>query len=189
MVAEAKSAYPGIDFSVGDATNLTYDKEFDAVSSNAVLHWVPEADKAAAGIVRSLKPGGRFVAEFGGKDNIVRIVNALYSILPSFDVQHPESLSPWYYPSIGEYATVLERNGFHISFAAHFDRMTPLSGQDGIRGWLTMFAGRFVNSVAEDRRQDLITAVEDKLRPALYLDGIWHADYKRIRIIAERVSA
>jgi len=189
MIEEARAAYPDIEFNVGDATNLTFSGDFDAVFSNAVLHWVKDADGAAASIARAMKPAGRFVAEFGGKDNIDRIVHALYAALRLAGVENPTAVNPWYYPSIGEYSTVLERNGFHVSFANHFDRMTPLSGEQGIRDWLAMFAGQFTSAVVEDKRIAFIQSVEELLRPSLYFDGIWHADYKRLRVVAERVVA
>jgi len=120
MIAEARRAYPALAFEVGDARHLTFDGSFDAVFSNAVLHWVTEPDLAVAGIARALKPGGRFVAEFGGRGNVRAIMTALHSAAEEVGGEAVES--PWYYPSVGEYTAVLERHGLEVTFAPLFDR-------------------------------------------------------------------
>lgn len=184
MIAEAQRTYPALAFEVADARHLTYDARFDAVFSNAVLHWVADADLAAAGVARALKPGGRFVAEFGGRGNVRAIMTAL-------DVAVEKTIgeavgSPWYYPSVGEYATVLERHGLEVTQAALFDRPTPLDGPDGLRRWVEMFCGSFLARIPPGRRDEFLARVEDAARPHLYRDGGWVADYRRLRVVAVR---
>ncbi|MBD3107941.1 methyltransferase domain-containing protein [Bacillus sp. AGMB 02131] len=179
MVQQAKAKYPEIAFEVQDATKLPYDNEFDAVFSNAVLHWVKEPEQALAGIYRSLKPGGRFVAEFGGKDNVQAIISAIISQLPEFAANQ----FPWYYPSIGEYATLMETAGFRVTFACHFDRPTPLDGENGLRNWIDMFAGSFFEGISTEQQAFIIEKVEEQLKPVLFVDGKWIADYKRLRVV------
>src|SRR5712692_7478932 len=104
MLAEARAHYPGIEFRLGDAADFMLEAPVDAVFSNAVLHWVKNTDSAARCISRALKPGGRFVAEFGGHGNVQSIVDALRDVLGPVE-------TPWYYPSIGEYTALLERVG------------------------------------------------------------------------------
>src|SRR5262249_19921475 len=159
MIAEARRAYPSLAFEVGDARHLTHDTRFDAVFSNAVLHWVTDTDLAAAGIARALKPGGRFVAEFGGRGDVRAVMTALN---PAVEQTIGEAVeSPWYYPSVGEYASLLERHGLEVTFAALFDRPTPLDGPDGLRRWVEMFGGTFLACIPPGRRDEFLARVED----------------------------
>ncbi|MEH2453428.1 methyltransferase domain-containing protein [Nostoc sp.] len=184
MIEKARQNYPHIRFDVADARNFQVDKPLDAVFSNAVLHWVKEADSAIASIHQALKPGGRFVAEFGGKGNIQAIVTALESALEPFNIS-AQTLNPWYYPSIGEYASLLEQQGFDVIHAILFARPTPLADKEaGMANWIQMFASAFLTLLPADQQTQVIHAVEEYLKPTLYQQGTWTADYRRIRIVA-----
>ncbi|MBE8967964.1 methyltransferase domain-containing protein [Nostocales cyanobacterium LEGE 12452] len=188
MIEKARENYPDIRFDVANAANFQVDKPFDAVFSNAVLHWVKEADSAIASIHQSLKPGGRFVAEFGGKGNVLAIVTALYSALESIGIPQAQVENPWYYPSIGEYASLLENQGFDIIYAILFPRPTPLAeGETGIANWIKMFASPFLAGLSPEQQIQIIPVVEEYLKPTLYQQGTWTADYRRIRIVAVKV--
>ena len=182
MVAEARRTYPALAFEVGDARNLSYSARFDAVFSNAALHWVKEAGAVAAGAARGLKPGGRFVAEFGGRGNVQAILAAVRAA--SEQVLGTAADHPWYFPGVGEYASLLEGHGLEVRLAALFDRPTPLDGADGLRAWLEMFGGELLRRVPADRQGEFLALVEDAARPALYRDGGWVADYRRLRVVA-----
>jgi trans-aconitate methyltransferase len=186
MIAKAKVKYPALNFVVGHAQNFTFDEPFEAVFSNAALHWVPEAEETAACIWNALKPGGRFVAEFGGKANVGEIVKAISEVIADDFGRDADKLNPWYFPSLGEYASLLERQGFRVLFASHFDRPTPLAdGEHGIFHWLAGFAGNsFLASFGEDEKKHIYEKVADRAKQSLFQDGIWMADYKRIRIAA-----
>jgi trans-aconitate 2-methyltransferase len=186
MVAQARRNYPQLRFEVADARTFTVEQRFDAVFSNAVLHWVKPAAAAVDRIWLALKPGGRFVAEFGGHGNIRHICGAITVAMRDHGGPPFEAISPWYYPTIGEYAGELERRGFDVTFATLFDRPTPLEGTGGMRDWLRMFAGVFVEQVPPSRCEAFIEAVERRLRPALYYEGRWHADYRRLRVVARK---
>ncbi len=161
------------------------DQPLDAVFSNAVLHWITEPDSAIHCIRQALKPGGRFVAEFGGKGNVKAIVEALYSALEENGYATSQEISPWYFPSIGEYATRLEQQGFDVTYAILFDRPTPLEGGNaGMANWIQMFATSFLSRLSTEQQTKVIQTVEDRLRPMLYRNGTWIADYRRIRVIA-----
>ncbi|MEH2382236.1 MAG: methyltransferase domain-containing protein [Nostoc sp.] len=184
MIEKARQNYPHIRFDVADATNFQVDKLLDAVFSNAVLHWVKEADSAIASIHQSLKPGGRFVGEFGGKGNVEAIVTALESALEAFNIS-AQTLNPWYFPSIGEYATLLEQQGFDVIYAILFTRPTPLAeGEAGMANWIQMFASSFLAELSGEQQTQVIRAVKEQLKPTLYQQGTWTADYRRIRIVA-----
>jgi len=106
---------------------------FDAVFSNAVLHWIPEAGEVIAGVAQVLKPGGRFVAEFGGKGNIQKLVRGFQRAFAALGMRPPAGVSPWFYPSVAEYAGLLEKHGLEVREASLFDRPTVLEqGESGL---------------------------------------------------------
>jgi len=182
MLANARKNFPDLEFVLADASNFNFPEPFDAVFSNAVLHWVKNAEAAVSCIARALRPGGRFVAEFGGKGNIRTVMDALRAVLgPAADEQ-----SPWYYPSIGEYAPILERHGLEVRNASLFDRPTPLQGEDGLEDWLRMFGQSYLLQLPPDRADEVIRELVNRLRPVFYRDGIWTVDYRRIRIVGVR---
>jgi trans-aconitate methyltransferase len=185
MISTAKSNYPHINFAAADARDFQVEQPLDAVFSNAVLHWIKPPDAAIDCVEKALKPGGRFVAEFGGKGNVGAIARALLNVLSEIGCSEPQALNPWYFPSIGEYALLLEKRGFDVGYAVLFDRPTPLEGGSaGMVNWIEMFAGGFLAGLSPEVRSQVINAVVENLRPALYRDDNWIADYRRIRIVA-----
>lgn len=185
MVAQARENFPGIRFAVQDVCSLPFEGQFDAVFSNAVLHWVTQADEAAAAIARALKPGGRFVAEMGGHGNIRALMDASDCALEALGVREPERLHPWFYPTIGEYSSLLERHGFEVTFATLFDRPTPLAGaDDAIPEWLRMFGSRLAEPLAPGQLPEYYRLTREFAAPALRRENGWFADYRRLRIAA-----
>jgi trans-aconitate 2-methyltransferase len=186
MIEKARHNYPHLQFTVADARNFQVEQPFDAVFSNAVLHWIPEPDAVISCIRQALKPRGRFVAEFGGKGNVKAIATALESALEASGYATSQRTIPWYFPSIGEYTTILERQGFDVTYAVLFDRPTPLEHSDaGIANWIQMFASRFLTGLSVEQQMRVIQAIEQRLKPSLYRDGRWWADYRRIRVVAQ----
>jgi trans-aconitate methyltransferase len=184
MIAQARQNYPKLKFMLADARDLRFDEPFDAVFSNAALHWIPEAASVIASVVHALKPHGRFVLEMGGKGNIARIVNALASALQEAGYSPHD---PWYFPSAGEYASLLEQHGFEIQALWTIERWNRLEHPEkGLREWLEMFAGVWFEGVPNAARQGIIRGIESRLRPSLYCDNAWWADYRRLRIYARR---
>lgn len=186
MIAEARRKFPHLQFQVGDARSLQFDEQFDAVFSNAVLHWIPEAEEVIAGVVRALRPGGRFVAEFGGKGNVAEVVKSLEQALTALGIAHLGA-NPWYYPGIAEYSSLLEKHGLEVREASLFDRPTELDdGESGLANWVAMFCGAFLDRVAPHQREDFLRAVETAARPALWRHNHWELDYRRLRIAASK---
>ncbi|KAM3090525.1 class I SAM-dependent methyltransferase [Phormidesmis sp. 146-35] len=181
MIETAQHNYPDLKFLVADAQSFQVDRPFDAVFSNAVLHWISNPDSVIQSVYHALRSGGRFVAEFGGKRNVQAIVRALYHALETI---HSTPSDHWYFPSIAEYTTRLEQHGFDVTYAVLFDRPTPLTGEDGLANWLQMFASRFLEKLSDEARLQVIQSVEQELRPTLYKTDHWTADYRRLRIIA-----
>ena len=186
MIVAAQHHYPQLRFEVADGERFHFDEPFDAVFSNAAIHWMKDQRAVASSVLRALKPGGRFVAEFGGKDNIRSIETALRRAIRR--AGYAVSDEPYYYfPSIGEHATLLEGVGFTVTFATWFERPTPLEGNEaGLRDWLLVFTDHFMKQIPVDQRAAIIAAVEDELRPEYFRNGTWYADYCRLRIAAIR---
>jgi trans-aconitate methyltransferase len=188
MIETARQNYPHLRFDVADARKFQVDQPLDAVFSNAVLHWVKEADSAIASIHQALKPGGRFVAEFGGKGNVQAIAKALHSALQAIGIPKAQVVNPWYFPSIGEYATQLEQQGFDVIYTTLFPRPTSLAGGEiGMANWIQMFASTFLAGLSAEQQTQVIHAVEEYLKPTMYQKDTWTADYQRIRIVAIKV--
>jgi trans-aconitate methyltransferase len=183
MIEQARRAYPDLHFEVADGRAFAFPQPFDAVFSNAVLHWIKEPRAVIECVRQALKPGGRFVAEFGGRGNVQKIAAAVKNALHA--TGSGEFETPWYYPSIGEYTPLLEQAGLEVTYAILFDRPTPLEGEQGMRQWIEMFANTALAQVAPDKREVFFQQVERELRPELYWNDTWFADYRRLRIVAQ----
>jgi len=187
MIKKAKRQFPLCEFEVGDASNFSSDESFDAIFSNAALHWVTNYKEAIACMYSNLRKGGRVVLEFGGKDNVKKITEQLRNSLIERGYINQAKLQLWYFPSIGEYTSVLESAGFLVSSAQWYERPTELTDQKtGIKDWLKMFCKPFLEEVDDSDVTDIMTEVQESLGPELYRNGKWFADYKRIRIVAHR---
>ena len=185
MIWQAKETYHDVDFEVADGTDFSFEKPFDAVFSNATLHWILDADAAIKCVYDTLKPGGRFVAEMGGKGNMSRIIAATQKILLAHGYASLTEQKQWYFPSVGEYATRLEAAGFRVTFIAHFDRPTLLQdGRAGVAKWLNMFAPIYFEGIAEAEKEQILDEITDVLEPDYNKKGKWYADYKRLRFVA-----
>jgi trans-aconitate methyltransferase len=186
MIQEARAAYPALRFEVMDARQLVFPEKFDAVFSNATLHWIKEPERAVQSIARVLRPSGRFVAEFGGKGNIAALVAAVQRAWPKAGLPQPVP-NPWYYPSLAEYAGLLEKHGLEVTYGLLFDRPTPLEdGDRGLRNWLDMFGGAILEKLPKDQRDRLLEEVQNEARAPLYRDGRWVLDYRRLRVVARK---
>lgn len=172
----------GLDARLMSGEELPFHKEFDAVFSNAVLHWIKRADEMIASVYRSLKPGGRFVAECGGHGCVGKIKSALVEALTRRAIDG-EAAVPWYFPAPDDYAARLERAGFRVNRMELFPRPTPLPGD--IIGWLETFGQAFVNTLPAADRKGYLEEVRARLEPQLRDgSGTWIADYVRLRFVA-----
>lgn len=187
MVAAARAKYPQHSFLQADACALDEalaGQRFDAIFSNAVLHWIRQPELALRQMADRLKEGGRLVLEMGGARNIGAICSGLQEVRSRMAL--PEVESPWYFPSLSQYCALVEASGLRVGAAWHFARPTPIEGQGGLRYWLTMFANAYLDDVDAAMRERLIEEVEDGARAALFRDGRWWIDYWRLRVVAYR---
>lgn len=185
MIRRAREKFPHIEFVEGDGHQYETIRPYDAVFSNAALHWMRNPQLVVDNIWKSLKPGGRFVAEFGGKGNVQIIVDALEEVVERNTGIRAPKRNPWYFPSIGEYSYILEQSGFVVRQAYHYDRPTRLAdGEQGIVGWLTHFGGDYFAGFSHDEIQKICHETSRIVMPHLWKEDAMYADYKRLRIEA-----
>jgi trans-aconitate methyltransferase len=180
MLGQARQNYPKLKFVLADATSFHFEELFDAVFSNAALHWVKDADASVKCIAAALRPGGRFVAEFGGKGNITVILAALRTVFGDA----AEERCPWTFRGIAEYAALLEKHGLEVQQASLFDRPTPVEGERGLEDWLDMFCGNYFRHLTAGEAKEKVHEVVEHLRPKLYDESVWTLDYRRLRVVA-----
>jgi trans-aconitate methyltransferase len=184
MIAAARQR--GLDARLMDATKLTFNEEFDAVFSNAALHWIKDdPDAAIASAYRVLRRPGRFVGEMGGHGCVAAISLALIVGLERRGIEHAASVCPWYFPTVDDYTARLERAGLVAESVQLIPRPTPLPA--GMRAWLETFANPFCAVLSEDQSGNYLDEVTEMLKPVLCDEqGRWTADYMRLRFIARK---
>lgn len=186
MISQARTKHPEVGFEQADGHDFVLAEPVDAVLSNAALHWMLDPAAVIARVRTALRPGGRFVAEFGGQGNVAIIRSAVREALAAAGVDPTHQRFPWFFPGPAEYATLLEAGGFRVRLMEHFDRPTPLDDcPDGVVDWVKMFGSGLLAGVPTDRCEQVMHDAAERCRPALFRDGRWHADYVRLRVWAE----
>ncbi|WP_457638622.1 class I SAM-dependent methyltransferase [Persephonella sp.] len=182
MVKASRSK--GIKALVASATDLPFYEEFDVVFSNAVLHWVQEAEKALQNIAKSMKRGGIFVAEFGGKGNIQSIVEAMEQVFKE-NPEFGQFKNVWYFPDLQEYKQLLEKTGFKVEYIELIPRPTPI---EDIENWLEIFTNVYTSHLSTQQERKFRNQVKEKLKKTIYSpQNGWTADYVRLRLRAVKV--
>lgn len=180
LVASARSL--GLEVVQKSAFDMSFGPEFDAVFSNAALHWMQDADAVIRGVARALRPRGRFVAEMGGYGCVRTLQSALMEELSDRGYDG-RAANPWYFPKVADYVARLAAGGFDVDYIALFPRPTPLPGD--VMGWLTTFCGSFTAVLPHEERTNYLECVRERIRPQLCDDsGDWTADYVRLRFKA-----
>lgn len=182
MVAAARAR--GLTVEEGSAESMPFaDGSFDAVFSNAALHWVRNQDAMMSEVHRVLLPGARFVAEMGGHGNIAAIRTGFAAVLARHGYAGLGDRGN-YYPTPEAYTRRLSAHGFTVEQISHFPRPTPL-GTGGMTAWLHTFCRGTLDTLPEDLRDTVVTETVELLKPCLCdEDGQWTADYVRLRFSA-----
>ncbi len=183
MIAQAKKHYPEVDFRVMDGQDFSFDKNFDAVFSNAALHWMLKASNVIQCVSHCLKNQGRFILEMGGIGNIQQMLNVIKQAALEFGISELSLIN--YYPSISEYTRLLEASGLRVVYAELINRPTQLQGPMGLRNWVSMFRNALLVQIPDN--EAFFRRLEDIARPLLYHSDSWWADYVRLRAIAIKV--
>ncbi|MDD3265935.1 MAG: class I SAM-dependent methyltransferase [Burkholderiales bacterium] len=183
MISQAKARFNDVEFYQHNAElPFPFDYQFDAVFSNAALHWMHNADAVISNVANSLKNGGRFVFEMGGIGNINTIIQAIDFAAQQFGLNKLPLYN--YFPSIPEYSNIIEKNNIQVIYAQLFERPTPLDGEEGLRNWIKMFRNNVLEQINPENHEEFFKLVEEYARPKLYINGKWSADYVRLRMIA-----
>lgn len=183
----ARKNYPTLEFIQGNAVGFTLPEPVDVVFSNAVFHWIDKERQQdlMKCVYNALKKKGLFIFEFGGYGNNRRIHNALAKVFSEHGYCYK---LPFYFPTISEYAALLENTKFRVNYAVLFDRLTELNGENGLRDWINMFVKTPFSIIkTEPEKEAIINEAVTMLRDDLYVDGKWYADYVRIRMRAVRL--
>jgi len=180
LLRMARANYPQLRFEQADAVSFQAHRQYDVVFSNAVFHWIDEEKQPdmLTCVFKALKPGGQFIFEFGGYGNNALIHGALRG---EFEKRKLLYKMPFYFPTIGEYASLLERNGFLVRSALLLDRPTRLQGADGLYEWVRMFVKAPFEGINPALAEEIIRSAAEELKDALHHDGSWFADYVRLR--------
>lgn len=174
----------GVDVRQMDGQALEFGPEFDAVFSNAALHWMKDAARVLAGVHKALRPRGRFVAECGGAGCVDTIHSALIEGLQRRGYDGLAA-SPWYFPTTEDYGAKLVAAGFAVTSIALIPRPTPLPGD--IAGWLETFSESFTRHLPAEERASYLDEVRARVMPRLCdAQGKWTADYVRLRFAATK---
>jgi trans-aconitate methyltransferase len=175
----------GIDAEVMSATKIKFKNCFDAIFSNAVLHWVKESEVAVQQVYDALKRDGRFVAEFGGYGNAKTVVDAMQKVFQNHS-EFGEFENPWYFPNVEEYKKLLETNGFRVEYIESIPRPTPV---DDISNWLDLFANGITKHLSNNEFSLFKKEVAESTKHTLYNEqNGWHIDYVRLRFKAVKIG-
>ena len=177
MLEKAKELHPELDFKLGDACKCRLDEKADAIFSNAVFHWIDDHKLLVKNLSQNLKSGGELVFEFGGEGNVSTIQSALCAAFREQGLKYSWNSNVG---SIGNFASLLEKNGFTVRFASLFDRPTEQNGEKGLENWIN----NTFKSVDAGTKAKILARTEEICRPLLYRDGKWYIDYVRLRMKA-----
>ncbi len=187
MIALARKTYPQLRFLVSDAMEFQLEEKADAIFSNAVFHWIDgkNQDRLVGNVAAQLKPGGELVCEFGGYGCAEAVHSTLEKCFEERGLQYPRT---FYFPTIGEYAPILERHGLRVEYALLFDRPTVQQSEDGLTDWINMFVKAPFEGMEPDLKESILQEANVKLESVLHRNGKWIIDYVRIRFRARKTA-
>ena len=185
MLEVARVNYPELTFIQGDATSFTLDKPVDVIFSNAVFHWIENQEALLENVANALNVSGYLVCEFGGYGNGETIHSSLAKAFEKRGLKYKRN---FYFPTIGEYSPILEKYNLKVTYATLFERKTALVGEDGMMDWIKMFVTQPFQTIESELAEEIRKEAVQDLRPKLYEDGVWYADYVRIRIKAQKIE-
>ncbi len=186
MLDQARREHPQLTFQQGDACTFRLDTPADAIFSNAVFHWIPDQQALVRNLATNLRPGGQLVFEFGGRGCGETVHRALATAFAEAGLAYHH---PFSFRSIGEFAPLLEQNGFAVQYATLFDRPTVQSGgAQGLQNWIEMFVTAPFDGIAADTRARIVQRAVALCRPTLWQGDHWIIDYVRLRMQAVRTQ-
>ena len=182
MLQIARQKHPALTFIQADATKKIPSEPVEGIFSNAVFHWINDQQALFANVAKTLKPGGQLVFEMGGAECAATVHNALRQCFTKRGLPYAYS---FYFPTIGEYAPIVEAHDLRITYATWFRRPTEQqTGEQGLADWIKMFVREAFKIVDAEQAEDIIAEAEEICRPKLYKAGKWYIDYTRLRMKA-----
>lgn len=187
MLGVARHKHPEIKFVQADGLTFNLEEKADVIFSNSVIHWIDrdKQEQLAENIAAQMKDGGLLVCEFGGKGCAELVHSTLEKRFEARGLHYPRT---FYFPTIGEYAPVLEKAGFRVVTALFFDRPTVQKTKNGLIDWINMFVTKPFEGMDESLKGEILAETEELLRPVLFKDGKWIIDYVRIRVKAAKLK-
>lgn len=186
MIKRAQLQFPSLEFRLQDEHHFKTEQPFDAIFSNAALHWIHTPNHVVECLSKALTQKGRLVVEFGGDGNISCLTQAIQNA--HTDLQGHQRNHPWYFPSIAEFTTILSEHGLETTHAKLTAQPTQLAGNEGRRDWVRMFGSHWLDHLAPSQHEPFLERIEENARPTLYDGQAWHADYRRLRVVAIKVE-
>lgn len=185
MIETARRLHPEILFEISDALEFQLSEKADVIFSNAVFHWIDadKQDQLVENISAQIKEGGYLVCEFGGKGCAEQVHASLEQIFKKHGKTYQRT---FYFPTIGEYAQILERHDLYPEYAVLFDRPTEQKTENGLEDWIRMFDRKPFEGIDEKEKSEIIREAEQDLKPVLFHNGKWYIYYVRIRIKARK---
>lgn len=186
MLALAKAEYPDLKFISGNALSFTLEQKADVIFSNAVFHWIDaeKQEEMLENIANQLAPGGELVCEFGGYGCAEAVHSTLEKCFAARGLHYPRT---FYFPTIGEYAPLLEKHGLRVEYATLFDRPTVQQTENGLTDWIDMFVTKPFEGMEPALKAEILSETESALRDRLFIGGKWVIDYVRIRFRARKI--
>jgi trans-aconitate 2-methyltransferase len=160
------------DLRVADLLALELESPVDAVFSSATFHWIADHDRLFARLFAALRPGGRLLAQCGGKGNIAGVVSALDVVgaQPPFDGHLNGSRGVWNFAGPDETVARLERPGFVDAEAGlHVEPVSPDEPRDYLR---TMILGAHLDRLPPELRDPLLDRMLEELPDPLTIDYV-----------------
>jgi trans-aconitate 2-methyltransferase len=160
MIEQARAAIgDAAALRVGDLLELELDEPVDVVFSSATFHWISDHDRLFGRLFAALRPGGRLLAQCGGRGNIaaVEAALALAAREPPFAEHLGGWQGPWNFAGPDETVARLERAGFADAEAElHTEPVCP----DDPREYLgTMILGAHLDRLLPELRDALVERV------------------------------
>lgn len=184
MIEKARTLYPNIEFMVMDACNLPWNGRFDAVFSNAVLHFIKAQDQLLASVHRTLADGGFFVCEFGTDGNLQHLLEAVERACTRRGKAYTLR---FFYPAEALYKRLLEAHGFFVQSIKTYDLDTKLiEGEPGLRNWVNQIFYTEMQWFGDAERAELLDEIERDLRDEQWDGSEWHLPNKRLQVVARK---
>ena len=173
MVEKAKERLKaGADYLVSDLVELELVEPVDLIFSTATFHWIGDHDALFRQLRGCLKPGGRLVAQCGGKGNVAEHTRAIAAAAgdPEYGQHLSGAKAPWNFASPEETEPRLAAAGFED--ASCWLQPKPVQPADPLAFVSTVTLGPILDQLPEEKRRPFAEAVLAQHEEPLILDYV-----------------